>query len=181
MSKSVRFICYTAMGVALVVVAQWLGSMLPAIAVITGPFTVKQLITGSLVNCILFVFTAVAGLGSAVTVGILSAVLASLIGVGPTVLPIVPLIALGNAILCVIYWLCAEKLKQNGIVSVIAAAAVKCGFLWVTVSPLLHALTGVPEKQVNMLSIMFSWPQGITALVGGALALIIISRLKSSK
>ena len=104
MSKTVRFITYTAMGIALVVAAQWLGNMLPAGAVIAGPFAVKQLVTGSLVNCILFVYADRVGLGSAVTVGILSAVLASVIGVGPQVLPLVPLIAVGNALLAFLYW-----------------------------------------------------------------------------
>lgn len=169
------------MGIALVIIAQWAGNMLPAGAVIAGPFTMKQLVTGSLVNCILFVFTAYAGLGSAATVGLLSALLASIIGVGPQVLPIVPLIACGNALVCVVFWAIAEKLKVNNIAAVVAAAAAKCAFLWLTVVPLLRVLTNVPEKQVKALSIMFSWPQGITAIVGGAVALVIIARLKKNK
>lgn len=180
-NKSVRFLTNTAMGIALVILAQWAGNLLPAGAVIAGPFTMKQLITGSLVNCILFVFTVYAGLGSAVTVGLLSAVLASIIGVGPQILPIVPLIACGNALVCVMFWLVAEKLKVNNIAAVIAGAGVKCAFLWLTVVPLLSVLTNVPEKQVKALSIMFSWPQGVTAIVGGALALVIIPRLKKNK
>lgn len=180
-NKSMRFITYTAMGTALVVLAQWAGSLLPAGFVFAGPFTMKQLITGSLVNCVLFVFTAFAGVWSGVTVGILSAILASLIGVGPAVLPIVPLIACGNAILCVIFWLVADKLNAKNIPGAIAAAVVKCAFLWLTVAPLLGVLSNVPEKQVKMLSIMFSWPQGVTALVGGALAVIIIPRLKKNR
>ncbi len=169
------------MGIALVILAQWAGNLLPAGAVIAGPFTMKQLLTGSLVNCVLFVFTAIAGVWSGVTVGLLSAVLASIIGVGPQIMPIVPLIACGNAILCVVFWLVAEKLKAKNIPGAIAAAVVKCGFLWATVAPLLGVLTNVPEKQVKAMSIMFSWPQGVTALVGGALALIIIPRLKKNK
>ncbi len=180
MSKTVRFITYTAMGIALVVAAQWLGNMLPAGAVIAGPFAVKQLVTGSLVNCILFVYADRVGLGSAVTVGILSAVLASVIGVGPQVLPLVPLIAVGNALLAFLYWVAKNKLKMPGILRVILSAAVKCAFLWLTVPALLSSLTSVPEKQAKALSIMFSWPQGITALIGGLLALLIIPRLKKA-
>ncbi len=180
-NKTVRFITYTAMGIALVVAAQWLGNMLPAGAVIAGPFAVKQLVTGSLVNCILFVYADRVGLGSAVIVGILSAVLASVIGVGPQVLPLVPLIAAGNALLAVVYCLAKNRLKLPGLVRVILAAAVKCGFLWLTVPALLSALTSVPEKQAKALSVMFSWPQGITALIGGLLALVIIPRLKKAE
>ena len=45
-----RWITRTALGVALVVVAQLLGKVIPAGAVIAGPFSVTQLVTGSLVN-----------------------------------------------------------------------------------------------------------------------------------
>ena len=59
-------------------------------------------------------------------------------------------------------------------------AAVKCAFLWLTV-PLVLAAASLPEQQENMMSIMFSWPQGITALCGGLLSWPIIARLKQSK
>ena len=63
-NKTTKWIAYTAMGVALVVVAQFLGSRIPSIATIFGPFSVQQLITGTLVNCILLVFTARSGVAS---------------------------------------------------------------------------------------------------------------------
>ena len=179
-NKTVRFVAFTAVGIAMAVAAQWLGSMLPAGAVIAGPFAVKQLVTGSLVNCILFVFADRVSLGSAVTVGVFSAVLASVIGVGPQVLPLVPLIAAGNALLAVIYCLAKNRLKLTGILRILLAAAVKCGFLWLTVPALLSALTSVPGKQAKALSVMFSWPQGLTALIGGILALAVIPRLKKT-
>ena len=178
---TVRFVTFGAMGVALVVAAQWLGNMLPAGAVIAGPFAVKQLVTGSLVNCILFVWADRVGLWNAVTVGILSAVLASVIGVGPQVVPIVPLIACGNALLALIYHLISVKGHLPDVAGVIAAAAVKCAFLWLTVPAALRLFASVPEKQAAALSVMFSWPQGLTALVGGVLAILIIPRLKRAK
>lgn len=60
------------------------------------------------------------------------------------------------------------------------AAALKCAFLWLLVPAVIQAV-GVPAKQVAALSIMFSWPQGVTALIGGLLALAILSRLILSK
>ena len=56
--RTVQFIARTAIGIALVILAQLIGKLLPAGAVIAGPFSVTQLVTGSLVNCVLFVFTA---------------------------------------------------------------------------------------------------------------------------
>ena len=176
--KSIRFIARAAMGVALVILAQLAGKALPAGAVIAGPFSVNQLVTGSLVNCVLFVFTAVGGVWCGVVIGILSALLASVIGIGPAVLAVVPLVACGNAILCLVFSLVSGKLKAPKILGVPAAAAVKCGFLWLTVPLLLQAI-GAPDKTRVMLGIMFSWPQGCTALIGGLLALLILPRLQS--
>ena len=48
--KAIRFLCQTALGVALVVLAQLAGKLFPAGAVVIGPLSVSQLITGSLVN-----------------------------------------------------------------------------------------------------------------------------------
>lgn len=175
--SSVYFITRTAMGIALVILAQLIGKMLPAGAVIAGPFSVTQLVTGSLVNCILFVFTAQVGILSGVLIGILSSVLASVIGIGPAVVAVVPLVACGNGIIALVYGTLA---KANRALGTVGAAALKCAFLWVTVPILLHAV-GAPEKQTAALSIMFSWPQGITALIGGVIAYAIIPRLSKLK
>ena len=176
-NKTVRFITRAAMGVAMVIVAQLAGKLFPAGAVIAGPFSVNQLVTGSLVNCILFVFTATCGVWCGVTIGIVSALLASIIGIGPAVVAVVPLVACGNAVLCLIFAFMSGKFHAPKLLAVAAAAAFKCAFLWLTVPQLLK-LVGAPEKQAAALGIMFSWPQAITALIGGLLALIILKRLK---
>ncbi len=179
-SKGIRFITRAAMGVALVILAQLAGKLFPAGAVIAGPFSVNQLVTGSLVNCVLFVFTAVGGLWCGVCIGILSALLASVIGIGPAVLAVVPLVACGNAILCIVFALITKTLRAPKLAGVIASAAVKCAFLWLTV-PLLLQAVGAPDKQRMMLGIMFSWPQACTALIGGLLALLILPRLRKTE
>ncbi len=176
--SAARWVAYTAMGVALAAAAQYIGTLIPDIAVIFGPFSVRQLITGTLVNCVLLVFTARAGVASGVAVGVLSAILAALLGISN--IAVTPAVAVGNGLLCLLYGL---LMKRTGIPAarmhvpaVLIGAAVKCAFLWLTV-PLLLAGAGLPEKQTAMLSIMFSWPQGITALCGGLLSWPILSRL----
>ena len=173
----------TALGVALVVVAQLLGKVIPAGAVITGPFSVTQLVTGSLVNCVLFVFTATTGIWSGVAIGILSSILASLVRVGPAIPAVTPVIASGNAVLAVVFGLLHGKAWSftRWAAAAVAAAAVKCAFLWVCVPFVLGLLSGVAEQQVKALSIMFSWPQGLTAFIGGCLALVILPRLGKSR
>ena len=176
-SKATKWIAYTAMGIALVVVAQFLGSRIPSIATIFGPFSVQQLITGTLVNCILLVFTARAGIASGAVIGVLSAFLAAFMGISQVVVS--PMVAVGNALLCIIYGLLARRPSWH-IPAMIIGAVVKCAFLWLTV-PMVLAAAGLPEKQTAMLSIMFSWPQGVTALCGGLLSWPIIARLKKVK
>ena len=173
----------TALGVALVVVAQLLGKVIPAGAAIVGPFSATQLVTGSLVNCVLFVFTATTGIWSGVAIGILSSILASLVGVGPAIPAVTPVIACGNAVLAVVFGLLHGKEWNfpRWAASAVAAAVVKCAFLWVCVPFVLGLLSGVAEQQVKALSIMFSWPQGLTAFIGGCLALVILPRLGKSR
>ena len=173
-NKTTKWISYTAMGVALVVVAQFLGSRIPSIATIFGPFSVQQLITGTLVNCILLVFTACSGVTSGAVIGVLSSVLAAAFGISQIV--VTPMVAVGNALLCIVYGLLARRPSWH-IPAMIIGAVVKCAFLWLTV-PMVLAAAGLPEKQTAMLSIMFSWPQGVTALCGGLLSWPIIARLK---
>ena len=173
-NKTTKWISYTAMGVALVVVGQFLGSRIPSIATIFGPFSVQQLITGTLVNCILLVFTARSGVTSGAVIGVLSSVLAAAFGISQIV--VTPMVAVGNALLCIVYGLLARRPSWH-IPAMIIGAVVKCAFLWLTV-PMVLAAAGLPEKQTAMLSIMFSWPQGVTALCGGLLSWPIIARLK---
>lgn len=173
-NKTIKWISYTAMGVALVVVAQFLGSRIPSIATIFGPFSVQQLITGTLVNCILLVFTARSGVTSGAVIGVLSSVLAAAFGISQIV--VTPMVAVGNALLCIVYGMLARRPSWH-IPAMIIGAVVKCAFLWLTV-PMVLAAAGLPEKQTAMLSIMFSWPQGVTALCGGLLSWPIIARLK---
>ena len=182
--NAVRWVARTAMGIALIILAQLLGKVFPAGAVIVGPFSVNQLVTGSLVNCVLFVFTAMSGIGCGVTVGIVSAMLAQFIGIGPAVAAVSPVVACGNALLCVVYGLIIAKMGTEGVRqwrAMAIAAIFKCAFLWIAVPALLSALTGVKPQQVTALSIMFSWPQGCTALIGGSLASLVIPRIRRAR
>ena len=172
--KKIRFVTFTAMGIALVILAQFL----PAGFTVVGPFTGKQLVTGSLVNCVLYVFTGAVGILSGVVIGLLSSLLAFLFGIGP-ILPVVPVVACGNALLCLVFGLLRKGGKLPAVVDVLISAVLKCGFLWLLV-PMVVRAVGVPAKQVGALSIMFSWPQAITAVIGGLLALVILGRLKKA-
>lgn len=79
----VKWITRTALCTALVLLAQIVGKMLPAGAVIAGPFSINQLVTGSLVNLVLILAAASVGLWSGVACGVVSSILAALLGMTP--------------------------------------------------------------------------------------------------
>ena len=92
---------------------------------------------------------------------------------------IVPAIALGNAVIAAAAWFFLGKLHGTGrrAAGVLIGAGAKCAALWLTVPAILGMLPNVPPKQAQMLSVMFSWPQFVTALAGGALALAVYPAL----
>ena len=101
MSKKVRWITETAVMLALLVILQAL----------TKP--AGQLVTGSCVNAVLAVSVLLAGLGSGITVAVLSPVLAYLLGVAPQLVT-VPAIMVGNTVLVVLLYFIAGDCASVG-------------------------------------------------------------------
>ncbi|MFA9380055.1 MAG: ECF transporter S component [Acetanaerobacterium sp.] len=185
-NKGTLWIARTGLMLALLVVAQFVGSkLIPAGAVILGPMSITQLITGSLVNMILILTAAVVGVWSGIAVGVLSSVLALVLGIQGQVI-LTPAIALGNVIIVLVTWfffsLAARRGQKAygvfGIVGIAAGAALKYTFLWLTVPALLLLLAKLPSAVRHKMTVMFSFPQLITALIGGALALTVIPPIK---
>lgn len=111
--EKVKWITRTALCTALVLLAQIVGRMLPAGAVIAGPFSINQLVTGSLVNLVLILAAASVGLWSGVACGVVSSILAALLGMTPVPF-IVPAIALGNAVIAAAAWFFLGKSHGTG-------------------------------------------------------------------
>lgn len=178
MRNKLRWITETAILLALLVTVQYL----------TKPM--GQLVTGSCVNTVLAVAVLFGGLGSGLTVALISPVLAYLLGIAPQILT-VPAIMLGNSVYVVLLRLLADP-SGKSVVKQIAAwlisAAAKFAALYAVVvwlicgvlaEPLLEA--GVMKTpMLKALPATFSWPQLITALVGGAVALLIAPVLKKA-
>ena len=172
MNKKLRFITETALLLALLVTLQAL----------TKGF--GQLVTGSCVNAILAVSALVGGLASGLTVALVSPVLAFLLGIAPQILT-VPAIMAGNAVYVVLLYLLADRegkriLRQ--VIAWVAAAAAKFATLYVIVvkvicgvmAPSLMEAGTLKAPMLKALPATFSWPQLITALIGGAVALLIV-------
>ena len=172
MKKNVLWITETAVMLALLVSLQAL----------TKPM--GQLVTGSCVNAVLAVSALVGGLASGLTVALISPILAFLLGIAPQILT-VPAIMVGNAVYVVLLVLLADKSGKNMVKQVVAwlvAAGAKFAALYAIVVLLIcgvlsESLLSAGVMKAPMLQALpatFSWPQLLTALIGGAVALLIV-------
>lgn len=133
-----------------------------------------QLVTGSCVNAVLAIAVLFSGLWSGVTVAVISPFLAFLLGIGPQLLPIVPAIAVGNVVyVLLLHFLWGKQLWRQG-AGWLCAAIGKFLTLNLLVVQLLCRILPLAEKQVTTFTAMFSWPQLVTALIGGGIALLIV-------
>ena len=141
-----------------------------------------QFVTGSVVNLILIVASLTAGLFSGLAVALLSPFFAFMLGIGPAFLQVVPLVALGNMALVFFVWLIGRKGEEvEGamayiwrILGVVAGAVVKFAILYFGIVKLLLPLLDLKPPQVTALSAAFSWPQLVTAAIGGAIAVLVV-------
>ena len=178
MGKKIQRITETAVLLALLVTLQAL----------TKPM--GQLVTGSCVNAVLAVTVLVAGLYSGIIVAVVSPVLAYLLVIAPQILT-VPAIMVGNTVYVVLLFFLAgrdSKRLLRQIVAWLAAAAAKFAALYAIVvwlicgvfSQSLMASGALKAPMLTALPATFSWPQLFTALIGGAVALLIVPVLRKA-
>lgn len=178
MNKRIRWITETAIMLALLVTLQAL----------TKGF--GQFVTGPCVNAVLAVSVLVGGLSCGITVALISPVLAFLLNIAPQILT-VPAIMAGNAVYVVLLYVLADpsgKKLIKQVVALLAAAAAKFAVLYVIVAKLicgvmaqqLLAAGALKEPMLQALPATFSWPQLVTALIGGAVALLIVPVLRKA-
>ncbi|MDR0986209.1 MAG: hypothetical protein LBL98_00745 [Ruminococcus sp.] len=153
-------------------------ALLVALQALTKPAGI--LLTGSVVNLVLILSVVLGGFGTGLSVAIISPLMAALLGIAPN-WGLVPFIALGNiAIVAVWFILTKVKLKPllTYIVAAVVGAAVKFGVLWVSVVQVgVPLILKLPEKQAVAISAQFGINQLFTALIGGAVACIILPLL----
>ncbi|MBE6944168.1 MAG: ECF transporter S component [Ruminococcaceae bacterium] len=178
MNKKIKWITETAVMLALLV----------ALQALTKP--AGQMVTGSFVNAVLAVTVLVAGIYSGVTVAVISPVLAYLLGIAPQILT-VPAIMVGNTTFAVLLSLIAGKDSRKiarQATAWIAAATAKFAVLYAIVNFLIcgvlaEGLLSAGLLKAPMLKVLpatFSWPQLVTALIGGGIALLITPVLRKA-
>lgn len=170
--ERVLWITRTAIFIALLILAQTFSKPL------------GQYVTGSLVNLILIVSVMFGGLLSGVTVALLSPVFAFLLGIGPALPPVLPFVMLGNlALVLVWHFVAGRGARQNKPlfmgVALVAGAVTKFLVLYLGIVQLVvGVLLQLPEQQAAVLSASFSFPQLVTALIGGVAAMLVLPLLQ---
>ena len=180
MRKRVLWITETAALLALLVCLQWLGSQIPT------PM-VKQLVTGSCVNAVLAVTALMVGLSGGLIVAVVSPVLAYALGIAPQIVT-VPAIMVGNGVyVALLHFLAGKKLWRQVLAWVVASLAKFAALYTIVVvlicgvfSEKLLAAGTLKAPMLQALPASFSWIQLVTALTGGALALLILPVLRKA-
>jgi hypothetical protein len=135
-----------------------------------APFIGNQFITGTIVNASLIVSFFVFGLGGAILLCFLPSAISLTLGFMS--LPImIPFIVLGNIILILSF-----RFLKNYWLGLIMGALFKFSFLFLITNFIIKFFVSSPI--LNKISIMMSWPQLVTACLGGFIAYFIIKRKK---
>ncbi len=161
MRKKIVWITETAAMLALLIALQW--ATKPA----------GQLVTGSCVNTVLAMSVLITGLSSGLTVALLSPLFAYLLGIAPNLLAL-PAIMAGNALfVTALRLLDGRQIWKKGL-AWLTAAVVKFAAMYVLVAWL------VCGWNMGAFPAAFSWPQLVTALIGGGIALGIAIPVKKA-
>lgn len=176
MRKKILWITETAMMLGLLVAVQGLTAGMQ-----------NQILTGSCVNLILVVAAMIVGPWGGAVVAVVSPFLAFLFGIGPKFVQLLPAIAAGNLVLVLIYSLVLGKTKKPiwlQAVVWIGASAAKFGMLYLLMVKLLvpGLVSGgtIAAAAGEKLSAQFGILQMFTALIGGAVALLIVPLLRKA-
>lgn len=178
MKKKILWITETALLLALLITLQS----------VTKPM--GQLVTGSCVNAVLAISVLIGGLACGTTVAIFSPMLAYVFGIAPQILT-VPAIMVGNTVYVALLYVFADKTgKHYGkqIFSWLTASLAKFAVLYFLVAKLICGVMSeslltagiLKAPMLNALPATFSWPQLFTALIGGALGLLIYPILRKA-
>lgn len=140
---------------------------------VVAPYFGNQLVTGSVVNALLFISVFTIGVESAFMLCLIPSLISIYTGLLPLALaPMIPFIMTGNALLVLVF---SKFGKSNFWAGAIPAAFVKFIFIYGVGTLLANSvLHGIASK----VALMISWPQLVTALSGACLAFMFLKVIK---
>lgn len=140
-----------------------------------------QLITGIIINMILILVADRLGTNKAMLLGMITPIIAAFSSVLPiTLMAMIPFIAVANAVFVSSYNILAVRGRMP---AVVVAAVLKFCLLYASVNLLLMRPLTVFDGKIYSVGVsqavafMMGWPQAVTALIGGTLAVLILDRL----
>lgn len=151
-----------------------------AIAVL-APYFGNQLVTGLIVNALLFISASVLGIEAAFLLCLVPSLISLYTGLLPLALaPMIPFIMMGNALLVLVF----SKIKNwdvrrpNFWYAAISAAVIKYIFIFSAGTILANFVLHDISKSVLL---MISWPQLATSIAGAAIAYFVVLVIKKTK
>lgn len=159
---------------AIAIIFQMIGRVYPQ---------VSQVFVGPAVNAVLLLTASICGIWIGIGIGILTPILSFALGQLPAPFaPFIPFIIIGNVIFIVLYYNFSKINKIGKIIGVIVGAVVKFLFLYLCATKIIILLNLITNpKVVSKLSVAMGFLQLITALVGGIVAIILLTLLKKRK
>lgn len=179
-SKKIIWITRTGLFLAVALLAQIIGAYIQA-----APL--NQIFTGVLVNMALIVSAVLVGRSSGVIIGVMTPVVAMMLGI-MAIPPAVPVIIAGNVVIVILASI-GFNLAYNykGVkrclvlaASIIVSSAVKFAVLFGSVKLVLPFVIS-NEKQISKLGVALGVMQLFTAVGGGILAAAVLPSLKRAK
>jgi len=133
-----------------------------------------QFFTGPLVNAFLLLATLTVGVSSGIVIGLFTPWIAFSRGILPAPLgPMIPFIMLGNAVLVIVFYLITMKKKDNigfSVLGIVTGSIAK----YLILSQSVAFIVSVPPPVAKAMQ----FPQLLTALAGGVIALIVEQALR---
>lgn len=137
-----------------------------------APLIGNQIITGTIINASLLIAVILLGMRGAILLSLLPSLVSLSFGLLPMVMALmVPFIIMGNIALVYVFNLLREK---NFFLGLIPAALVKFSFLFLISNFVISFF--IKQTVTDKIVVMMSYPQLITALMGGVVAYLLINR-----
>ncbi|MGD9129928.1 MAG: hypothetical protein PVJ09_05570 [Candidatus Woesebacteria bacterium] len=135
----------------------------------------QQFITGPIINAILLITVSSVGVNEAMMMGLIPSTVALSSGLLPLALaPMLPFIMISNAIYILLF---ARLFSKNYFLAITAASIFKFIFLYGTSKLIVSKLLAAPLMQ--KVAVMMTYPQLVTALIGGLIAYLVIKSVKN--
>ncbi|HNP79243.1 MAG TPA: ECF transporter S component [Candidatus Pacearchaeota archaeon] len=142
---------------------------------IFAPLLKNQMITGPIVNFVLFLSVVSLGRNTSLGLCVFPSIISLFTGILNIALaPVIPFIILSNMVLVMSF----DYLKNNLYKGIILSALFKFAFLFLTSS---MAISMINNSLAKKAAVMFSYPQFFTALAGGALAILVLKIINNNK